>query len=63
MKVQSTFYPDFISKTVDILLISPFITNTCSTNAFLVHLCRSLGLPDLTLVSIGPRTKNLIWAS
>ena len=23
MKVQSTLYPDFISKTVDILLISP----------------------------------------
>ena len=26
MKVQSTFYPDFISKAVDILLISSFIT-------------------------------------
>ena len=26
MKVQSTFYPDFISKTVGILLITPFIT-------------------------------------
>ena len=26
MKVQDTFYADFISKTVDILLISPFIT-------------------------------------
>ena len=26
MKVQSTFYPDFIPKTVDILLISSFIT-------------------------------------
>ena len=26
MKVQSIFYPDFISKTDDILLISSFIT-------------------------------------
>ena len=26
MKVQSTFYIDFISKTVDVLLISSFIT-------------------------------------
>ena len=26
MKEQSAFYPDFISKTVDILLISSFIT-------------------------------------
>jgi len=26
MKVQSTFYPDFIPKTVDILLIIQFIT-------------------------------------
>ena len=26
MKVQNTFYPDFISKTVDILLISSLIT-------------------------------------
>ena len=26
MKVQSTFYPDFISKTVDPVIISSFIT-------------------------------------
>ena len=26
MKVHSTFYPDFISKTINILLISSFIT-------------------------------------
>ena len=26
MNVQSTFYPDFISNTVDILLVSSFIT-------------------------------------
>ena len=26
MKVQSTFYPDFISKTVDLPIISLFIT-------------------------------------
>ena len=26
MKVQSTFYPDFIPKTIDIQLISPSIT-------------------------------------
>ena len=30
MEVQSTFYPDFISKTVDILIISPFMTKKCT---------------------------------
>ena len=38
MKVQSTFYPDFISKTVDILLISPFITKKCPNYWYLMHL-------------------------
>ena len=26
---ESTFYPDFISKTVDLLIISSFITKNC----------------------------------
>ena len=38
MKVKSTFYPDFISKTVDILLNSPLITKNCSNYRYLMHL-------------------------
>ena len=37
MKVQSTFYPDFISKAVDILLISPFITKKCPNDWYLIQ--------------------------
>ena len=38
LKVQSTFYPDFISKTVDILLLSSFITKKCRLYWYLMHL-------------------------
>ena len=38
MKVQSTFYPDFISKTVDILLIIPFISKKYPNYWYLMHL-------------------------
>ena len=38
MKVQSTFYPDLISKTVDILLITSFITNEWPIYWYLMHL-------------------------
>ena len=44
MKVQSTFYPDFISKTVDILLISSFITKKMPKllifDAFTLLICK-----------------------
>ena len=44
MEVQSTFYPDFISKTVDILLISPFITKKMPKllifDAFMLLICK-----------------------
>ena len=38
MKIQSTFYPDFISKIVDILIISSFITKKCPNFLYLMHL-------------------------
>ena len=44
MKVQSTFYIDFISKTVDVLLISSFITKQMPKllifDAFMLLICK-----------------------
>ena len=44
MKVQSTFYIDFISKTVDVLLISSFITKQMPKllifDAFTLLICK-----------------------
>ena len=44
MKVQSTFYPDFISKTVDVLIISSFIIKKLPKllifNAFTWLICK-----------------------
>ena len=39
MKVQSTFYPDFISKTVGILLITPNIPKSLIFDAFTSLIC------------------------
>ena len=38
MKIQSTFYPDFISKTVDLLIINSFITKKCPIYWYVMHL-------------------------